>query len=209
MNRNEQESCQVLTDDCNIAYKDYHSFIINYFRSQFDGSNSVHSPSLNSTLAQPYQQGLLIDIHGQTHPEERIELGYYINPADLNKPLVPLSNTLNNTINKLRQLNGNKFSVDEIIRGANVSLGGILLKKFGLKACPSPTENPGTSKYFRGGFTVQTYGSYYASKFNMNAIQIELPSSMRQTANYSVYGLNIASAIYDFYFIHSLENLLL
>lgn len=195
VNRNEQESCQTLADDCNKAYKDYHSFIKTYFKSQYNASN----PTLG------YKQGLLIDIHGQAHPEERLEIGYYINSNDLNKPL--LSDSLKNTVSKLRELNSNKYSVEELIRGASASLGGIIQNKFGYKACPSPTELPGTSLYFQGGFTVQTYSSYYPSSFNLNAIQIEFPKSMRNSSTYNTYAVNVASSIFDYYFIHSLDQL--
>ena len=194
VNRNEQESCQTLTDDCNISYKEYHSFIKS-FRSQFDSSNLTTGN---------YLQGLLIDIHGQAHPEQRIEVGYCISPNTLNQPL--LSDTLRSTVSKMRQLNGNKYNLEEMIRGSSVSLGGIIQNKFGYPTCPSPTQKPDASDYFLGGYTVQTWGSYYPSVYNMNAIQIEFPSSMRNTTTYSLYAKNVASCIFDYYFIHALDK---
>jgi len=106
----------------------------------------------------------------------------------------------------MRQLNGKKYSVEEMIRGATLSLGAIIEKKFGYKACPSPTQKPDNSSYFPGGYTVKTWGSFYPSVFNLNAVQIELPSSMRSTSTYALYAKNLAAAIYDWYFLHGLDK---
>jgi len=194
VNRNEQESCQRLTDDCNKVFKEYHSFIKSY-QSQFDSSKITTGN---------YLQGLLIDIHGQAHPEQRIEIGYCISPNTLNQPL--LSDNLSSTVSKMRQLNGNKYSVEEMKRGPTLSLGAIIEKKFGYKACPSPTQKPDNSLYFQGGYTVQTWGALYPSVFNMNAVQIEFPPYMRNTTTFTLYAQNVAAAIYDWYFLHGLDK---
>jgi len=194
VNRNEQESCQRLTDDCSKSYREYHSYI-RAFQAQFESSKLVNGS---------YRQSLLIDVHGQAHPEQRIELGYCLNSKTLNQ--ANLSNTLNSTVSKLRQLNGYKYSVEDVIRGSSVSLGGIIQKKFGYNACPSPTQKPDNSSYFSGGYTVYTWSSMVPSTFNMNAIQIEFPSYMRNATTYSVYGKNIASCIFDYYYLHGLDK---
>jgi hypothetical protein len=53
-NRNSRESCQNQIDECKQAYSDYHNFITTNFENNF---------MING--AKKYEQGLLIDLHGQ------------------------------------------------------------------------------------------------------------------------------------------------
>ena len=126
-NRNNIDSCRVATDDCHLAYNDYHSFIETYFKTNFVTGKKTSKLS-------NYKQGLIVDIHGQSHPENWIELGYYFSISELNLAVLP--NALSSSVNTLRSLSN--YSLEEIIRG-QVSLGGIFENKFGLKSVPSPT----------------------------------------------------------------------
>ena len=70
-NRNSIDSCTILTDDCHLAYTDYHTFIDTYFKAKF-----ANGLSKGSSKSMPnYRQGLLIDLHGQSHPGSYIIYG--------------------------------------------------------------------------------------------------------------------------------------
>ena len=196
-NRNSIDSCRVQTDDCRLAYNDYHSFIETYFKTNFLNNRQ------NSKLSK-YKQGLIIDIHGQSHPENWIELGYYFSLSELNLAVLP--NTLSSSVNTLRTLSN--YSLEEIIRG-QVSLGGIFENKFGLKSVPSPTyPSPRNGNYFQGGYITQTHGSFYPTPYSLNAIQIEFPFYMRDDPDYLNNAKKAASALFDFYWLHSFNKLI-
>lgn len=74
-NRSLVESC--CDEESEIAYNDYHQMIETYFGEQFMLNNSKKS----------FTQGLLIDLHGQCHEENWIELGYLLSSNDLKKEL--------------------------------------------------------------------------------------------------------------------------
>lgn len=73
-NRHGDESYFPNDEEAAIAYNDYHKLIETNFLDLF---------MLNS----PFRQGLIIDMHGQIHKENWIELGYLLRPADLSKEL--------------------------------------------------------------------------------------------------------------------------
>ncbi len=113
---------------------------------------------------------------------------------------------MSTTINSMRMLNNRKYSLEALIRGPD-SLGGIMERKFGIRAIPSPSyPKPGVSKYFRGGFTIQTHGSYYPSNYNVNAIQIEFPKINRLSTKYKVAALNVSACLFDYYHLHLLDT---
>ena len=104
-NRNIEESCENFQDDCILAYKDYHALIETQFKSNFVYSKRT-SPS--------YQQALIVDIHGQTHPEDWIEIGYIVRKNELELPYLP--NSLSSSVSVMSNLS-KKYSLEEIIRG--------------------------------------------------------------------------------------------
>jgi hypothetical protein len=194
-NRNMEESCENLQDDCITAYKDYHSLIETQFKSKF---------IFNKRTSLSYQQALIVDIHGQTHPELWIELGYLIRKNELDLPYLP--NSLSSSVSVMSSLS-KKYSLDEIIRG-NFSLGGIMQHKYNLKTVPSPLyPSPQNNSYYNGGHITSAHGSYYPTPYRVNAIQMELPKSMRSDLTYEDYAKKIASCLYDYYFIHSFDKL--
>ena len=142
-------------------------------------------------------------MHGQSHPENWIELGYYFTLAELNLAVLP--NSLSSSIN--RMVSFSNYSLEEIIRG-QVSLGGIFEKKFGLKAVPSPIyPSPRNGNYFNGGFITYTHGSFYPTPYSINAIQIEFPFFMRDDPNYVINAKKAASVLFEFYWLHSYDKL--
>ena len=195
-NRNMDESCANFEDDCIIAYNDYHSMIETHFKSNFTfGKKNVPS----------YQQALIVDIHGQAHPENWVEIGYIIRKNELDLPLLP--NSLNSSVAIMSALS-TKYSLDEIIRG-DASLGGLMQKKYNLKVVPSPHyPSPGQSNYYNGGHITSTHGSYYPSPYSVNALQIEIPKAMRADDTFQSYAKQIAACLFDFYWIHSFDQVI-
>lgn len=110
-NRNPTECCRNDKDDAHIAYNDYHRLIETNFKQNF-------------IVNGPYNQGLLIDIHGQSHPEEWIELGYTIPVRELDKEY--LNSSVQSSLNVLASKSS--FDLEELIRGSIASLGGIMEK---------------------------------------------------------------------------------
>ena len=194
-NRNMAESCANFEDECLIAYNDYHSMIETHFKSNFTFSKKS-SPS--------YQQALIVDIHGQAHPENWVEIGYIIRKNELNMPYLP--NSLSSSVAIMSALS-KKYTLDEIIRG-DVSLGGLMQNKYNLKVVPSPNyPSPQNSSYYNGGHITSTHGSYYPSPYYVNALQIEIPKIMRTDDVLQSYAKKIASCLFDYYWIHSFDKL--
>lgn len=180
----------MLATDALITHSQYHQVISENFTKNFV-LNGNHK----------YQQALLIDIHGQSHPEDWVEIGYGIPNNVLNSPL---SNMLDCTIKTL-QSNG-QYSLDNLIRGNAESLGSFFQKET-IKTVPSPANpSPLTGNYFSGGYTVRTHGK---TSNRLNAIQIEFPYSMRKNSTLATRtGVLVAKIIFDYYNFHGLEKLI-
>lgn len=198
-NRSRLESCANLTDDAHIAYQDYHGLIDQHFKRDFVSSHQ-------------YAQSLIVDLHGHSHSEEWIELGYCISRAELNK-----SKSGGHIIHRssIHALATTTSRVEELIRGADLSLGGLLETRFGLKAVPSPRyPAPLTANYYSGGYITEIHGSLDESRTNspfvsrFNAIQVEVPACLRADDTVDFFAKQLASVIFEFYFIHSLDLLL-
>ncbi|CAD5125003.1 DgyrCDS13243 [Dimorphilus gyrociliatus] len=136
------------------VYNDFHGFI-----DQAKNSFSEH--------------GLLIDMHGQTHPEQWIELGYLISKHKL------VNNILDPSTSSIKSLNSrfNNISFESLLRGSNSF--GKLLNDYSYNVVPSPNNPDPTASgnYYSGGFITKTYGSSNCG--NTDAIQIEAPKSIR------------------------------
>eukprot|EP00457_Paulinella_chromatophora_P006534 gb/GEZN01006552.1/.p1 GENE.gb/GEZN01006552.1/~~gb/GEZN01006552.1/.p1 ORF type:complete len:488 (-),score=29.05 gb/GEZN01006552.1/:172-1635(-) len=123
---------------------------------------------------------LLIDLHGQAHGNDYVELGYSLTRADLVRADRYLD-TQQCTVNTLGA------SVSEVVRGP-YSLGAYL-HAAEVKACPSPAlpRPPGKGVFFEGGYTAWHYAGM---KFDGNpgfnrpgvaTIQCETPYVSRQS----------------------------
>ena len=97
-NRNDLDCCQNVNEESKIAYDDYHRMINAYFEKEF-------------MLAGNYQQGLLLDIHGHSHSEAWVELGYLLKGSELNGSL----KNNRSSINHLVSISSN--SLEDLIRG--------------------------------------------------------------------------------------------
>ena len=195
-NREFAEACFDVHEESGKAYKDFHNMIENYFCKNF---------MLNSK----YEQGLLLDIHGQTHKEQRIELGYLLSGEDLNKSFLD-SNLINkSSIAKLASVSNQKF--EELIRGSNYSLGGIIQKKSKLSVIPSPdVPGPQTTQYYTGGYISNYYSSAEMSDYRINCIQLELPSDFRHGSKNKIVenAKHLAECIFEFYIKNSFNKII-
>lgn len=99
--------------------------------------------------------GLFLDLHGHSHPDPRVELGYRLSGEQLaatGEALAPLERL--STLAPLAKISGSPF--EERLRGAT-SLGGFLEAR-GYPSLPSPTKlHPDGAPYFQGGYNVEHY----------------------------------------------------
>jgi len=191
-NRNDIDCCSGTNNDGYKAYLEYHNFI-KRFEYEFMELN-----------AKDYKQGLLIDLHGQSHIEDWVELGYLLLETQLDRPI--LNNPSDSSIRLLDAISS--YSFESLIRGT-VSLGGILQTEFGVKTVPSPVhKSPGVGNYFTGGFITRTYGSINCKRSRINAVQLEASYDMRDNAQITNSARILSKAIYDFYMKHNMKDLL-
>lgn len=119
--------------------------------------------------------GLLLDIHGHRHLDQRVELGYLVkgdllkhSDAELNADAALIAAT---SIRDLDKRSPQSFA--ELLRGSH-SLGG-LLEYRGFRCLPSPSKaSPGfMASYFSGVYDIATHGSRDGG--TVSAIQVECP----------------------------------
>ncbi|XP_019405343.1 PREDICTED: uncharacterized protein LOC109319943 [Crocodylus porosus] len=152
-------------------------------------------------------EGLIVDIHGQAHPEQWIELGYTISKASLNSGLFSASDS---SIQYLANQLGN-VTFESLLRGHR-SLGKFIEDQNKMYVCvPSPTNpSPKNGNYYSGGYITKTFGSRYSG--TVDAIQIELPQWVRDIKESPKFSKALAKAIMNFwqtnYCIHSGHQLL-
>lgn len=126
--------------------------------------------------------GLLLDIHGHRHLDQRVELGYLIKgdqlkaeDTELNADAALIAAT---SIRELDKRSPQSFA--ELVRGPQ-SLGG-LLEFRGFRCLPSPTKAyPALmAGYFSGAYSVSAHGS--RERGTVSAIQVECPwNNVRDT----------------------------
>lgn len=124
-------------------------------------------------ISSSYGRGLIIDLHGQSHPEERIELGYLLNGSmlrDLEQNATDYSNQV--SIKNLISNHPKQTSFQQLLVGEN-SLG-TLLSEQDFAAVPSQSDQaPLESQlFFSGGHNTINYGSRDSG--TIDAIQVEL-----------------------------------
>ena len=127
------------------------------------------------TVMKKNGMGLLLDIHGHRHLDQRVELGYLVkgeilkhSDAELNADAALIAST---SIRDLDKRSPQSFA--ELVRGPK-SLGG-LLEFNGFRCLPSPSKaNPAfLAGYFSGVYDVAAHGS--RSGGTVSAIQVECP----------------------------------
>ncbi|MBB5034183.1 hypothetical protein [Prosthecobacter vanneervenii] len=148
--------------------------------------------------------GLLLDIHGHRHLEQRVELGYLVkadilkhSDAELNADTALIASTC---IRDLDKRSPQTFA--ELLRGPQ-SLGG-LLEFRGFRSLPSPTRpSPGfMAGYFSGVYDVAAHGS--RSGGTVSAIQLECPwNNVRDTPeNQRRFAVALADSLGIYFEVH-------
>lgn len=156
--------------------------------------------SYQESIFKQFGHGLLLDIHGHSHPNPYIELGFLLSNNILKLP--------NNEIIKykkfssIRKLSTNsEYSFVDILKG-KVSLSEMLQTQ-GYKVIPSD-EIPYAldEKYFKGAYTTKTYGSLNDNL--TDAIQVEFPRFGYRNSNESLQLLadKFSDSIIKFMKIH-------
>ncbi|KAL5265276.1 hypothetical protein ACHWQZ_G006122 [Mnemiopsis leidyi] len=152
------------------AWRDYHAFI----------------KLARGRVARNCGRGVIFDIHGQSHPEKLVELGYALSSDQLHS----IPHPEHSSIRCLCHCS--KYRFENILRGPQ-SLGARLNME-GFISVPSPLHPTPPAKYYSGGYTVQEWGSSRCS--TVDAIQLELPYHVREA--YKRTGVVIASVLADF-----------
>ncbi len=135
------------------AWNDYHAFI---------------AQACAATVKQ-YGVAFFIDLHGQSHPDVRIELGYQHSAKDLaasDEQLNGPSYLAKSSIQFIAAQSHEPYS--QLVRGP-ASLGALLEKK-GFLAAPSPRMPSPKEPFFTGGYTVRRY---CVAKDHVTGLQIE------------------------------------
>ncbi|OPJ72682.1 hypothetical protein AV530_005214 [Patagioenas fasciata monilis] len=123
-----------------------------------------------TTAKSQMRGGLILDIHGQAHPERWIELGYTLSKTSLNSGIFFASYS---SISHLASQLVNVSS--ETLVSGNRSLGKYIEdQNYSYVCVPSPSNpSPNNGSYYSGGYITKTFGS--CSSGTIDAIQLELP----------------------------------
>ncbi len=145
-------------------------------------------------------RGFYVDLHGQGHAIERLELGYLLSSSQLMLSDSTLNSTTYENQSSIRTLSHSvPLTFSQLLRGTN-SFGG-LMEALGYPSVPSPTDpDPGSGNpYFDGGYNVQIHGSDNGGP--LDGMQIEANyTGVRDTANNRTnYAIALAQVI-DFFF---------
>jgi len=99
-------------------------------------------------------RAFLIDLHGQSHPDIRVELGYLHAASDYGRPVDEINSSAfvaQGSLALLVRLNPG-LAYTDLLHGPE-SLGA-LLEAHDFKATPSPRMPRPSEPYYRGGYTV-------------------------------------------------------
>jgi hypothetical protein len=108
--------------------------------------------ALKAAIAR-HDRAFFIDLHGQSHPDVRVELGYQHSAEDYQKPAAELNSPAfnkNGSLAYLMELNPG-LDYTALLHGPE-SLGA-LLEARGFPSTPSPRMPVPSLPYFRGGYT--------------------------------------------------------
>jgi hypothetical protein len=180
------------------AWREYHGYI---------------SSAISAVLASP-GRGLYIDLHGQSHPLKRIELGYLLTPDQLTNSDAVLNQPAFTARSSFRTLAAAvPIPFSQLLRGSN-SLGGLLLSK-GYPSLPDPVmpntrtrigSGPsvgGLEDYFGGGYSTRSHSSA-GEGGPMDAVQLEANlEGVRDTADHRAkFALALAQVMDRFFALH-------
>lgn len=125
------------------AWYEYHGFIT-------DAKGAV---------AEDYERGFYIDLHGHGHVIQRLELGYLLRASDLELSDAQLEHPDYVNSSSIRTLALEADSGFAALLRGPTSLGG-LLEQRGYPSVPSPVyPHPGGQPYYTGGYNTARHGS--------------------------------------------------
>jgi N-formylglutamate amidohydrolase len=146
------------------AWEEYHAFIRNACEA----------------VARQSGRGLYLDLHGHSHPKQRIELGYLLTAKDLQDADPRLNTEGMKAKSSLRLLAGRSPDPFAVLVRGSTSLGG-LLEQRGFSCVPSPSAFLEVGEpYFDGGYSTERHGSRDGT--GLDGVQLELPQLYRDTA---------------------------
>jgi hypothetical protein len=186
VNREEFEAAQE-NPSALSAWNDYHGFI----------------EQAKASSKKMYGKGFLIDLHGQNHPEQRIEIGYRLEndelmlaDSDLNTVEYVEKSSLKNLVKT------SALSHSELIRGKN-SLGALFDKR-SVRSTPSPSDPaPKSYKFFGGGYTVFRHA---VEDTAICGVQLELNTELRLSGHCESTAGILVDVIVEYLDIHFGEN---
>lgn len=177
-----------------IAWNEFRNFIIT-------ASNNVITN---------FARGFYIDQHGQSHPEQRLELGYLLDKYDLTNTDSRLDtvSTFKNisSIRSLANFVSNTISFSKLLRGTN-SFGEFMVNE-GYPATPSfttpaPFTNPSSStSFFEGGYNTGLHGSDGGGPLNALQIEANMTGVRDTAANRQAYAQALARTLEKYFAMH-------
>jgi N-formylglutamate amidohydrolase len=189
MDSNTQELARAVADVVHARTGHYmHLIMSNLHRRKLDPNREIEEAAQGSPIAQKawneyhafvaeacaatvkqYGVAFFIDLHGQSHPDVRVELGYQHSAKDLaqsdeelNKPAF----LAKSSIALIAARSHEPYA--QLLRGP-ASFGALLEKK-GFLAAPSPRMPSPQEPFFTGGYTVRRY---CVAKDHVTGFQIE------------------------------------
>ncbi len=155
------------------------------------------------TIDVDFGRGMYFDLHGHGHDIDRLELGYLLSAADLNRSDVALNAVAFVASSSIRDLGRDSpLPFSQLLRGPT-SLGGYLQAE-GVRGVPSPGDvSPGSDAYFTGGYNTREHGARSDGEV-ISGVQIEHHfSGLRDTSgNRRVYAAQLARSIRAFMLEH-------
>ncbi len=165
----------------------------------YNSYNEFIQEALDAVQNTEVTTGLFLDLHGHTHLEEWVELGYLLSKTQLNEQTSIAKNS------SIRSLVENKCGSDQAcfasILYGNESLGSFL-QNDGFTTIPSPDHpSPGNGNYFSGGINSREYGSRNGS--SIDAVQLGVPRHLRFNAtDMTAFADSLAQSLVGFMDLH-------
>jgi len=185
------------------AWREYHGFI----------------DAAGKAVAASTGRGFYIDLHGQSHPIKRVELGYILTSEQLTNADAVLNQPSYARRSSIRMLASEvPVPFSELLRGSN-SFGGMLVSR-GYPCLPDPampsprdclnsnTSAGGLSPYFSGGYSTRRHTAV-GQGGPIDGLQMEANlAGVRDTAaNRARFALALAETLDRFFATHYLINL--
>jgi hypothetical protein len=164
------------------AWEEYHRFI----------------EQAREAVVKQHGMAFLIDMHGQSHPGERVELGYLHKPDDLNQPVEKLNApdfvAQGSLVHLMKQ---SKLPYAEFLHGKPSF--GALLEAQGYHATPSPRLPVPDRPFFSGGYTIVRHCQPPTTGFQLEANRIRLRDT---EANRRKFAQTLASVLEEYLRVH-------